>query len=682
MAVSNLFIDRIHRKLKSHDINVAVECVVEICINTIPHHVRSVHDWVKCLLDDINSTDIKYRFVFNFIECPDNINDEIRYELLLPFFYSQPKHPIFQSVGFIRYLQCMFIDNDKDYESMLLNCIKGSSTFNDIIQVTPRTTTVHPDIYDAFVTNCSPELKRMVEMKLYRSLSETCLRNGKVHDTIMLQNSEHMSAYFRHGTSVISTTQSVYAQSLMYIACHPKDAICLNGAWLNANAMTHAEMLGLIFWMFLLHPSTDSCINLSKFNIEYSYTSTPNNLLESELASIVTIDASKVVLFDMIKLQQILKVYFAKDVPCRYSANSFECFLGTIFQRVIYYGKLQDNAGGYCITMPEFYVPISSPDQSEFSCWLNASIAPFFAFDYACYGFSRKLFESPVLYNTWMVYFDEVNHKYSFHNRAVGTSVTSMLEKVSPCAPFDAAAISMRISRGDELAASQLRKDWSNRAKEGTEMHLLLEKLCKGMDIQDYGKFKPEIDMFYEFVIPEMNRMGWSLEGSITEPRVWLTVNDNGKKTILCGSVDLVLKRERNGEVEYTIWDWKRINFLDFTYGSTAINTPLTKKHFSVDDTSWIDQPDVGVNRTNLCKYSRQLWIYRKFFIDNNLKFVDDDMRIVKLNSNCRGFIFPDNTPTTCMYTRYTEPNMMVRPLDRRKVTDILCEFYGIRYKC
>ena len=675
MVISKSFIDRLHRHFKSSCVHVVRQYITEIFNIPIPSHIKSIDEWTSEL---VLRKDVKQVYLFRKPHpIKYNKNNEIDFKVMLPFFFTDPKQSIFRTTGFIRYLQLEYIE--EDCVSMVLNCCRGSAEFTDIIQVTPGRTTVHPAIYDAFVGYCAPELKCKIEMELFRALETRCLNT--IHNVILSTNDKIMTQYLSHGSKVVCTTDSAYAQVLVYIARHPKDSVCLNGEWITANTTTHEEMLGFIFWMFLLHTDVGSNITIDKFNIECSCEPNTNSLLQSQLPSIVTIDESKVLLFSMTRLQQLLKPYFKGNLPCLYSANSFECFLGRIFQLVIYYGCLQDDDGKWCTTMPEFTIPISSPDQPEFSSWLIDPIAPFFAFDYSSYAFSQKVFESPVLHNTWMVYFDEVNHKYAFHNRAVDTSVTSLLERVSPCAPFDADAVSLRIARGNKVKASQLREDWSNKAKEGTGMHLLLEKICKGMVIEDYGRFQPEVDMFNEFVLPEMRRMGWSLDGSITEPRIWLEVNDRGKKSILCGSVDLVLKRERNGEVEYTIWDWKRINFLDYTRGIKAKNTPITRQYFDIDDELWVDQPDVGVNQTAMCKYSRQLWLYRRFFINNNLKFVDDDMRIVKLNSNCKGFIFPDSTPPTCTYQRYTEPNMMVRPLNRRKITDILCNFSGIRYK-
>lgn len=189
--------------------------------------------------------------------------------------------------------------------------------------------------------------------------------------------------------------------------------------------------------------------------------------------------------------------------------------------------------------------------------------------------------------------FDEEKHKYYVGGKTCEYSVSGFVTKFM--GEFDKKKKIQNIQRlkkegkikgiYNEMNAEEIDQYWTMRQKDGTEIHLKIENFYKENEIfsDKLHKLYPDFEKFLAFH-DSLIKDGWNNFGS--ELRLY------ADKPFIGGTVDLIVwKKNKFGQYEYMIIDWKRCRspmFFDkkkdmsFVDKDKKIPSPLKGKVYSI----------------------------------------------------------------------------------------------------
>ena len=153
------------------------------------------------------------------------------------------------------------------------------------------------------------------------------------------------------------------------------------------------------------------------------------------------------------------------------------------------------------------------------------------------------------------IVFDEEPHIYYVDNKAIKTSVTTLVHEMFP--KFDADEIIKKMKKNEYsfkkskyfgMTDSEIKKMWKDLGTEscrlGTKMHKNIELFYNGEEMNEEPEIEKEMELFEEFQKDHKNMNAYRTEWEIFD-----------EEHNLAGSIDMVFQNEDN---TYSIWDWKR----------------------------------------------------------------------------------------------------------------------------
>lgn len=186
--------------------------------------------------------------------------------------------------------------------------------------------------------------------------------------------------------------------------------------------------------------------------------------------------------------------------------------------------------------------------------------------------------------------FQEENHTYTWRNRPIKESVSSVIKNF--CEPFQAETVALQMCSQNKQLATKLVGQWKDTAAQachkGTDIHLFAEQYFYNKNIKPKTVYEAAIIKFYNWL-----------------PQHILPVFSELKmvhqKFLFAGTADIVLYNTRNNT--YVIADWKTNKDLDKNYKEKKLLSPFQ------------DLLDSPYN-----KYQLQLSMYQLMLEQCNLK--------------------------------------------------------------
>lgn len=204
------------------------------------------------------------------------------------------------------------------------------------------------------------------------------------------------------------------------------------------------------------------------------------------------------------------------------------------------------------------------------------------------------------------IIFDPEPHTYHL-NGLKFTSATTWLHQFQE--PFDANAISLRMAKGNKLAALELQRQWKAKSDaacaRGTHLHEYLECKIAGADVALHDDAIDLYPIADKFIVETTGKINFSM----CEFRIY----DETWK--ICGTVDLLVWNKRYQQ--YEIWDYKTNKSIDMR---NNYNKKLKSPFNQFDDCNFI-------------MYSLQLSLYR-LMIEQNTDIKIAKCRLVHIAPN------------------------------------------------
>lgn len=186
--------------------------------------------------------------------------------------------------------------------------------------------------------------------------------------------------------------------------------------------------------------------------------------------------------------------------------------------------------------------------------------------------------------------FQEENHTYTWRNKPIKESVSSVIKNF--CEPFQAETVALQMCNQDKALATGLINQWKDTAQQachkGTNIHLFAEQYFYNRKTQPKTAYEVAIAKFYNW-LPDY-----------IEP-VFSELQMVHQKFLFAGTADIILYNKRNNT--YVIADWKTNKDLDKNYKEKKLLQPFD---------GLLDSP--------YNKYQLQLSMYQLMFEQCNVK--------------------------------------------------------------